>query len=91
MRAGTGISRASVAMLGHREGDGEKLGGCPSPLPSPPFPGHSPVQRPAGSDERGAEVTQLRVPVAQCLQVQLQVVVQVLGHETHEVAGRAAR
>lgn len=29
MRAGTGISRASVAMLGHREGDGEKLGGVP--------------------------------------------------------------
>lgn len=49
------------------------------------------MQRPAGSDERGAEVTQLRVAVAQCLQVQLQVVVQVLGHETHEVAGRAAR
>lgn len=49
------------------------------------------MQRPASGDEGGAEVLQLRVPVAQRFQVQLQVVVQVLGHEAHEVAGWAAR
>lgn len=53
--------------------------------------GHSPVQCPAGCDKRSAEMAQLWVPVAQRLQVQLQVVVQVLGHEAHEVTGRAAR
>lgn len=49
------------------------------------------MQCPAGSGECGAEVPQLRVPVAQSLQVQLHVVGQVLGHEAHEVTGRAGR
>lgn len=49
------------------------------------------MQCPAGGDERSAEVAELRVAVAQSLQVQLQVVAQVLGHEAHEVAGWAAR
>lgn len=48
------------------------------------------MQCPAGSGEGGAEVPQLRVPVAQSLQV-LHVVRQVLGHEAHEVTGRAGR
>lgn len=61
------------------------------PPPAPLLPGHLPVQRPASSDESGAEVPQLRVPVAQCFQVQLQVVVQVLVHEAHEVTSWAAR